>query len=202
DKNRFSSAIEEAYVQGLNSQEQLDVKRIHLADLAFDPILRHGYTKRTPLEPDLKKAMETLMTADHVVWIFPTWWGGPPALLKGFIDRTFLPGFFFSYHENDPFWDKHMKGKTARIITTMDSPRWFYRLAYGRPGYHMMKRITLQFVGFKTRYTAFGGVKDSSPAQRSKWLEKVSRLATRDVRKMPNVHTGHPAGAKVLAPSA
>ena len=95
DKESFNAALTEAYIKGASAQANTEVEVLYLADLTFDPILRYGYRKRTELEPDLLKAFELLKEADHTVWIYPTWWGGMPALLKGFIDRLFLPGFTF-----------------------------------------------------------------------------------------------------------
>jgi Putative NADPH-quinone reductase (modulator of drug activity B) len=63
----------------------------------------YGYRKRTELEPDLLQAWDMLQWAEHIVWIYPTWWASPPALLKGFIERLFLPGFTFEYQEKSPF---------------------------------------------------------------------------------------------------
>jgi putative NADPH-quinone reductase len=63
-----------------------------------------------------------------LVWIHPVWWGGLPAITKGFIDRLFLPGMAYKYRDNSILWDKLLKGKTARIITTLDQPGWYYRL--------------------------------------------------------------------------
>jgi putative NADPH-quinone reductase len=82
------------------------------------------------LEPDLLNAWETIQWADHLVWIHPVWWGGLPALMKGFIDRLFLPGLAYKYRENSLWWDKLLKGKTAHIITTIDQPGWYYRLVW------------------------------------------------------------------------
>lgn len=48
-----------------------------------------------------------------MVWFHPVWWGGLPALTKGFIDRVFTPGFAFKYRENSVWWDKLLSGKTA-----------------------------------------------------------------------------------------
>jgi putative NADPH-quinone reductase len=63
--------------------------QINIADLDFNPNLEFGYRKRTELEPDLLEAIEKIKKADHIVWVFPMWWYGYPALMKGFIDRAF-----------------------------------------------------------------------------------------------------------------
>jgi putative NADPH-quinone reductase len=54
----------------------------------FDAILRDGYRRLQPLEPDLVTAHETLLACDHMVPIFPLWCGDMPAVLKGFIERV------------------------------------------------------------------------------------------------------------------
>ena len=56
---------------------------------------------------------QDILWADHLVFVYPNWWSTVPALLKGLIDRMFVPGFAFKYRENSPFWDKLLKGKTA-----------------------------------------------------------------------------------------
>lgn len=182
DKESFNAALTEAYIKGASAQANTEVEVLYLADLTFDPILRYGYRKRTGLEPDLLKAFELLKEADHTVWIYPTWWGGMPALLKGFIDRLFLPGFTFQYREDSPFVDKLMKGKTARVITTMDAPIWYYRLAYGNTGHKAIKRVILGFCGFKVKFFTMGSLKNSSDQQRQKWLDKAEKLGSSEAR--------------------
>src|SRR5690606_21331495 len=107
------------------------------------------YRKRTQLERDLFSAKKRIADSDHLVFIYPTWWGFVPALMKGFIDRIFLPGFAFKYRANSPFWDKYFTGKSARVITTMDAPYWYYWLVNGRPGEKLMKNMILEFCGVK-----------------------------------------------------
>ena len=68
-----------------------------LAKSTFDPILHHGYKQIQALEDELVTAQKNIIWADHLVFFFPIWWGGAPAILKGFFDRTFLPGFAFNY---------------------------------------------------------------------------------------------------------
>ncbi|WP_343618722.1 NAD(P)H-dependent oxidoreductase [Flavobacterium sp.] len=169
----FNFGIAESYKNGaLTSGAQ--VETITIADLHFNPNLKFGYQKRTELEPDLLESWEKIKKADHLVWIHPVWWGGLPAITKGFIDRLFLPGMAFQYRENSVWWDKLLKGKTAHIITTLDQPGWYYRFAFGRPSVNQLKKSTLEFCGIKpVKVNYIGIIKSSTEEQRKKWLEKV-----------------------------
>lgn len=169
----FNFGIAEVYKNGaITSGAQVEI--ITIANLNFNPNLQFGYQKRTDLEPDLLESWEKIKKADHLVWIHPVWWGGLPAITKGFIDRLFLPGMAFQYRENSVWWDKLLKGKTAHIITTLDQPSWYYRLVYGRPSVNQLKKSTLEFCGIKPVKVSYVGiVKGSNEEQRKKWLEKV-----------------------------
>lgn len=172
----FNFALAEAYKNGAESSGA-EIKEIIIRDLNFNPNLEFGYQKRTDLEPDLIKAWEIIQWADHLVWVHPVWWGGLPAITKGFIDRLFLPGFVFKYRENSVWWDKLLTGKTAHIITTLDQPSWYYRIFYGRPSVNQLKRSTLEFCGIKpVKVTYIGIIKNSKDEQRNKWIEKVYSL--------------------------
>ncbi|MEL7250887.1 MAG: NAD(P)H-dependent oxidoreductase [Bacteroidota bacterium] len=175
----FNFALAAAYRKGAE-QAGAEVQQLNIAELEFSPNLKFGYQKRTELEPDLLAAWEQIQWADHLVWVHPVWWGGLPALMKGFIDRLFLPGFAFQYRENSLWWDKLLKGKTARILTTLDQPGWFYRLFYGRPSINQLKRSTLQFTGVDpVRVSIFGPIRNSKLPQREKWLEQTTKLGIR-----------------------
>ncbi|WP_291856459.1 NAD(P)H-dependent oxidoreductase [Marinilabilia sp.] len=176
DKNSLCCSLAETYKEGCKSNGA-NCTLVNLADLHFDPILHHGYKQRTELEPDLVKMQEAILKADHLVFVYPTWWGTYPALLKGFIDRVFLPGFAFKYRENSLFWDKYFKGKTARLIVTMDTPKWYYSLVYKSPGHNSLRKGILEFCGIKpVRISVFGPVKTSDDKKRSKWLSQVRKL--------------------------
>ncbi|MEL1253447.1 NAD(P)H-dependent oxidoreductase [Flavobacterium sp. DGU38] len=169
----FNFAIANEYQKGaLASGASVEI--ITIATLTFNPNLAYGYQKRIELEPDLLESWEKIKRADHLVWIHPVWWGGLPAVTKGFIDRLFLPGMAFQYRENSVWWDKLLKGKTAHIITTLDQPGWFYRLFFGRPSVNQLKKSTLEFCGVKpVKISYIGIIKGSGENQRKKWLEKV-----------------------------
>jgi putative NADPH-quinone reductase len=176
NKESFNFGVAEAYKNGA-VESGAEIKEIIIAELNFNPNLQFGYQKRMELEPDLLNAWEIIQWADHLVWVHPVWWGGLPALMKGFIDRLFLPGLAYKYRENSLWWDKLLKGKTAHIITTIDQPGWYYRLMYGRPSVNQLKISTLEFCGVKpVKVTYLGIIRDSKDEQREKWLKKVNGL--------------------------
>lgn len=172
----YNTALAKAYTQGANISGA-EVKEIHVGELDFDPNLAFGYQKRMDLEPNLLDAQQQILWAEHIVWVYPIWWGGLPALLKGFIDRTFLPGFAFQKRENSVWWDKLLTGKTARIICTLDQPAWYFWLINGRPAYWAMKKMTLEFCGIKpVSVTTIGPIRLSKQTYREEWITKVQRL--------------------------
>ena len=129
----FCGSLFEQYVQGAEAGGY-EVKSVALHDLSFDPILHKGYKEDQVLEEDLQQMQQNIRWAEHLVFIFPTWWSSFPALLKGFIDRVFLPGFSYKFHKGKIFPDKLLKGRTGRLIITMDAPEFIYRFALGAPG--------------------------------------------------------------------
>jgi len=176
--NSLCGALASSYTAAAKTAGH-DVRRINLAELSFDPLLRHGYAEPQELEPDLLKAQEQLTWAEHVVFVYPTWWGSMPALMKGFIDRTFLPGFAFKYHKRSPLWTRLLAGRTAELLVTMDTPPLFNRLVNRSPGDKQMKRSVLQFTGLKpTRANSFGKVRGASDAKRTKWIAKAAKLGS------------------------
>ncbi|WP_282036561.1 NAD(P)H-dependent oxidoreductase [Saccharicrinis aurantiacus] len=176
DKESLCYQFAKSYKTGAD-HARANCELIHLVNLDFDPILRYGYRKRTELEPDLLAIQKKISAADHLVFVYPTWWGTQPALLKGFIDRVFLPKFAFAYRDNSVFWDKLLKGKTARLIVTMDTPKWYYKLIYRSPGHNAMKKGVLEFCGIKpVKITSFAPIKTSNPEKIKNYLLKVEKL--------------------------
>ncbi len=176
DKQSFCLALAERYKKGAESTGA-ECKFVNLIDLHFNPILAYGYRVVSELEPDLLKIQQDILWAEHLVLIYPNWWGTYPALLKGFIDRVFLPNFAFKYHHNSLLWDKLLKGKSARLVVTMDTPKWYYSLIYGSPVSNSMQKGILQFCGINpVRITTFSPVKLSDEKKRLEWLNKIETL--------------------------
>lgn len=157
------------------------VERINIAELSFDPILHKGYKAIQELEPDLKKVQTAITNAEHLVFIFPTWWAGMPALLKGFFDRIFLPRFAYQFHRtpimfNLKLWDKLLKGKSARVITTMNNMTLIEKIFVGDTTRDIRKAL-LNFAGVSPVRTMRIGQSESVTPQRFLRLEnKVKKL--------------------------
>lgn len=172
----FCQALAQAYSDGAAASGH-SVTRLALRDMAFEINLRHGYKQRVDLEPDLQAAQAALKAATLIVVVTPIWWGGPPALLKGFFDRTFLPGFAFKYRENSVWWDKYFVGKRGRIIATSDAPAGYMRWVRGDSTVKMIRSSILDFVGVKpVRVTRIGNVKWCKPPALEKHLAHVHAL--------------------------
>lgn len=180
----LSHALITAYRSGLPTTTTVDI--FNLAEMPFDPNLALGYTQQQPLEPCLLAFQQALLQADHLVMVFPIWWGGMPAQLKGLIDRTFLPNITFKYAAGSSLPQQLLKGKTARLLITMDAPIWYYRYWQGAPVVRQLKQNILGFCGFKQiQVTWFGKVLHSSVLERQGWLKQAQQLASNQAATQP-----------------
>ncbi|MFZ2631943.1 MAG: NAD(P)H-dependent oxidoreductase [Desulfosalsimonadaceae bacterium] len=172
----FCGALADSYIKGAQAAGN-KIRRISLADLSFDPVLHNGYASIQELEPDLIAAQTAITWAQHMVFVYPIWWGALPALLKGFFDRVFLPGFAFKFREGSQFWDRLLTGRSAHLLVTMDTPPWYFRWVYRMPGHNQMKRTILEFCGIKpVTVSSFGPIKSASRERLEKWLAQVEVL--------------------------
>jgi NAD(P)H dehydrogenase (quinone) len=174
---RLSAHLLDTYQAAL--PEGTEVDRIAIRDLAFNPDLTRGYVELPPLEPDLDRALALIEGCDHLVLVFPLWWGAEPARLKGFWDRVLLPRRAFRYHRDDPWWDRLLAGRSADVIVTMDTPPVYLRLAYFDPVGWRYRRQVLGFVGFRPIRLHYFGMVRRGGAERNlvRWRAKVERAA-------------------------
>ena len=180
DKNSLCHSLADSYEKGAREKGG-EVARINLGEIKFDPILRQGYRKVQTLEPDLIEAQHKIKWANHIVILFPVWWSAPPALLKGFIDRVFLPGFAFNYNENSINIDKLLTGRSARLIMTSDAPVWWLYFAYFHPALNMMKKALLEFCGVApVSVTSIGSVRKLSEKKKEDLAYAAYRIGLDD----------------------
>jgi putative NADPH-quinone reductase/1,4-dihydroxy-2-naphthoate octaprenyltransferase len=172
-RGSFSEALTDAYFEGA-AAAGVNITKLTLANLSFNPNVTHISPCDQLFEDDIKQSQGLIKWAHHIVFVYPTWWGTMPALLKGFIDRVFTADFAFEDIEGGTGYAPLLRGKTAQIITTMDTPKWVYRFIYRSPGHNAVRRATLQFCGFDMAPTiSFGPVKNSTKAVREQWLIKT-----------------------------
>lgn len=175
---------------------------MQLSELRFDATA--DPTQVTDLEPDIRLMQEKIVKADHLVIFAPGWWATFPAILKGFIDRTLTPGFAFQYESGKPMPKKLLKGKTARLVLTMDGPVWYYRLFNRAPGLHAMNQGTFWLCGLKVIGNTLLSVRsksesDDAEAHREKLLKKVYTIGQSDAQDLPKRGQEAPSSREVVS---
>jgi|TARA_R110001599_G_scaffold70858_2_gene198190 NAD(P)H dehydrogenase (quinone) len=171
----FINYLAEAYAN--SAEEKNEVQLLKISDMEFSLDLSKGYAEEHSMEDSLKSFQASLDWCEHLVIFTPIWWGSLPAKLKGLIDRTFLPGFAFQYEKGKSIPKKLLKGKTARLVMTMDTPPWYYFLIQGAPAIKQLKTTTLKFVGFSSvKSKMIGPIISSTKKSRSKWVNEISKL--------------------------
>lgn len=173
----YCEALGESYSRGARSGGH-EVELFVLGTMRFDPILREGFHRVQVLEPDLQRAHDAILSADHLVMIFPLWMGGLPAILKGFLERVLQPDVVEPYKQGK--FVKPLKGKSARIIVTMGMPGFIYRWWFGAYAVKMLRRNILGLVGVSpVRSTIHGSVEAVGLRGRQRWLRESERMGTR-----------------------
>ncbi|MBV1879058.1 MAG: NAD(P)H-dependent oxidoreductase [Pseudomonadales bacterium] len=174
-KDSLIGDLASAYADAATNQ--FDIQLMKLSDMTFNPDLSNGYDEPQTLEVALQQFQAAILWCDHLVIFSPVWWGALPAKLKGLFDRTLLPGFAFQYDSGKSIPKKLLKGKTATIIITMDTPVWYYRWVQSAPALNQLKSATLEFVGFKgIKSKLFGPVMHASAGTRKQWMNSISQL--------------------------
>jgi NAD(P)H dehydrogenase (quinone) len=178
----FNHAIFENIKRGLEEGRH-KVEVIDLYKEKFNPVLFYDHVKRRrdlAEDPEVAGYRDMISQADHLIFIYPIWWYGLPAILKGFIDRVFVSGFAYTSTGKVP---KGLFGdKSAWVVYTIDSPSWFVRFFRHNVEWRVMKTAILKYCGIKhTKRLMFANVKKSDPAQRQKWLESVYHKAAVDL---------------------
>lgn len=173
DKKSFNASILKTVQENLSHQH--DVKTLDLYEEEFDPVLRFDAThKRRDLVNDvaMKRYRDLLVWADRLIFIFPTWWSGMPAILKGFVERVFVAGFAY---DNTPRGLKGRLAGKAWIITTHNTPRIF--LPFAQDYSKVLKFQILKPCGFKAvKVTQITRVEYMSNHERKEQLQKIAKL--------------------------
>jgi NAD(P)H dehydrogenase (quinone) len=144
-------------LEALLKAEKRDYEFVDLYAIGYDPILRpeeaRGVSERV-VSQETKSFQDKISEAKQLVFIYPTWWSGTPAILKGFIDRVFASGFAFRYKNGLPVG--LLKGRRAAVFSATGGPRWATRFILGDHSLKVMVNDTLRFCGMKAKGFSVG----------------------------------------------
>lgn len=176
----FTHAVLEAVCAGLKAAgTSYDVVDLHAEH--FDPVLVVDETRRRRdlgTVDETRRHRELVASAQTLVFVYPVWWGGFPAMLKGFIDRVFVSGLTYSFQQRPRdavFPEGLMRGHAAHFFYTLDSPAL---VAWLDPGWLSNVFTVFRYCGFspvKRHYLA--RLKLTTQAQREEWLAEVKERA-------------------------
>lgn len=175
----FCAALRDSATRtlGLNGH---DVRVRDLYAMGFDPVLgreeRLNYHTAGQNEQPVSEHLEDLKWCEGILFVYPTWWYGPPAMLKGWLDRVWIPHATFDMPE---------KGKPIRpilthirfigAISTLGSPWWWWRIVMGEPGRRIMLRGLRPLVSRRCRtlWVALHDMDSATASDREAFLKRV-----------------------------
>lgn len=167
------NAMADAYAEAAISAGH-QVRRIEVARLDFPLLRTQAEFESGELPPALTQAREDMRWAEHWVFLFPLWHGTMPALLKGFLEQIFRPGFAMEYREKG-FPRRLLAGRSARIVVTMGMPVLLYRWYFGAFGVRSFERSMLRFAGIKPIRESLFGLTLADEKKRARWIEAMRR---------------------------
>jgi NAD(P)H dehydrogenase (quinone) len=161
--------------------------RVYWHDLyaeGFGPLLPADEIDReAPLPEFLRDHCRELSQADGIIIVHPNWWGQPPAILKGWVDRVLRPGVAYQFLDGDGGEGVPLgllRAGAALVFNTCNTPRARELAVFGDPLETIWKNCIFGLCGvsnFSRRN--FEVVVSSSPAQRRGWLKEVQEMVTR-----------------------
>lgn len=175
----FNAAVRDRVLAGLAAGGH-EARLIDLYAMGFDPVLsaegRRDYHTAEVNEVPVAEHLAALRWCEALVFVYPTWWYGPPAMLKGWLDRVWLPHAAFAMPEpGRPITGKLTNIRLIAAVSTLGSPWWWWKLVMGEPGRRIMLRglRPLCAPGCKTLWMALHEMDSASPAKRKAFLGKV-----------------------------
>lgn len=180
DKDSLCGVMADHYETGARDGGY-EVSRVNIGELNFDPILHKGYKEIQSLEPDLIDLQTRFKEADHIMLVYPNWWCAMPAILKGLFDRFWLPGFAFNFNKETKKIDKHLKGKTARVVVLSGTHSPFQTWWRFGDFTNEIQYGILEFAGIRTAVTAYGPCEKVDGIVREKWLREVENMGKKGI---------------------
>ncbi len=171
----FCHAIARAAVEQLEAAGH-EVIYHDLYEERFDPVLSHEeIAKDAELDPVVRQHVDEVSAADGYVVVHPNWWGQPPAMLKGWLDRVLRQGSAYEFGPQGVIG--LLTGRKALVLTTSNTPREAELELYGDPLENLWRACVFNFCGVEDfQRRNFESIVMSTPEQRRQWLGEVGEL--------------------------
>lgn len=180
----FGAAVRDAVVDSLGAKGD-EVRLIDLYAEGFNPVLgteeRRHYNEGPSDDPDLQRHYDHIRWAEAVLFVYPTWWYGLPAMLKGWIDRTWATDIAFKLPKDGGSIVSLVSHIRKLGIVTTCGASWWLSLLIGQPGRKTILRGVWTLTGRRCRtlYVAHYNMDTSTDASRQAFLARVRRKLAR-----------------------
>lgn len=174
-QDSFCGAITQAACETLRSNgHEVILKDLYAEH--FNPVLTHEEITATneQIPHSLMADIQQVLDADAYIIIHPNWWGMPPAILKGWVDRAIRQGFCYAFTEKGPI--KKLSGRKGLVFTTGNTPPEVEINVNRDPLENLWINIIFGAVGIEGMRRNFASVIMSTPEQRTSWLSEVRNL--------------------------
>lgn len=172
---RYCTALATAYAEAAATAGHT-VTRIDVAACDL-PLLRSRDAFVSEPDAAVRTLQSQIASADHIVLIYPLWLGGPPAMLKAWLEQVFRYGFALAAPGSAKGVKGLLAGRSARIVVTMGMPSAIFRLVFFAHGLKAVSRGILWISGVSPiRETVIGNVEGGSLAHRVGWLTRIKAL--------------------------
>jgi NAD(P)H dehydrogenase (quinone) len=176
----FNHALADRAVRVLESAGHV----VTLHDLCaegFDPLLPAAeIAEAGAVEESVRSHCEELAAAEGIVVVHPDWWGQPPAILTGWVDRVMRPGVAYRFREGDSgegVPEGLLRARTAVVLNTSNTSPERETEAFGDPLESLWKRCIFGLCGVRdVRRRTFSVVVTSTAAERAAWLAEAGEM--------------------------
>ena len=180
----FGAAVRDVVLETLR-QKGDEIRLIDLYAEGFDPVLgadeRRHYNEGAPDDPALREHFAHLGWAEAILFVYPTWWYGLPAMLKGWLDRVWVTDVVFRLPADGGTIESLMTHIRKLGVITTCGASWWLSWLIGQPGRKTLLRgmWALTGRGCKTLYMAHYNMDSSTDASRAAYLAKVRKKLAR-----------------------
>ena len=178
-RDSFNAALCDTAAAALEAAGHV-IEQLDLYKEGFDPRLsaeeRGAYYDEGAGRPDLAGHIAALRRAEALVLVYPTWWFGPPAMLKGWFDRVWLPGVAFALGGAKVLQPRLTNIRRIAVVTTYGSPRWLLWLV-GWPDWRLFRFGIRPLCAPRCRldWIALSGMDGATQPMRARFIERIRR---------------------------